>query len=89
MQVDRCNISYNCLSLGLLSTGQESQSSEEILEFAGEVEDSVPKETEAMAEERFERMPEQFFKGKAGLGHGSARRCGQSMQRLRRAALSF
>ena len=46
-----------------LSTGQNPQSPQEILEFLGEVEGDVTQEIEAMAEEGLERSPKRFFKG--------------------------
>lgn len=47
----------------ILSTGQNPQSPQEILEFLGEVEGDVTQEIEAMAEEGLERSPKGFFKG--------------------------
>ena len=49
--------------LAALSTGQNPQSPQEILEFLGEVEGDVTQEIEAMAEEGLERSPKGFFKG--------------------------
>ena len=46
-----------------LSTGQNFQSPEEILEFFVEVEGDIAQEVEAVAEEGLKRTLERFFKG--------------------------
>ena len=46
-----------------LSTGQNFQSPQEILEFLGEVESDIAQEVEAVAEEGLERSLKGFFKG--------------------------
>ena len=48
---------------GELSTGQNFQRPQEIVELLGEVEGDVAQEVEAVAEERLERSAKCFFKG--------------------------